>query len=75
MRNLTKEDTYSLRNKSIETDKRISDYMTQFLPENRNPGNVYPPIKKLYPLYSPFMSYILDDIRKGTFNFPKLEEH
>lgn len=73
MRNLTHEDTYTLRNRSIETDKRISDYMTQFLPESRS--NNLPPIKKLYPLYSPFMSYILDDIRRGTFNFPKLEEH
>lgn len=73
MRGLTHEDTYTLRDRSYETDKRISDYMTSYLPEKRSIH--YPPIKSLYPLYSPFLSWILDDIRKGTFVFPKLEEH
>ena len=73
MQGLTKEDTYSFRDKSIDTESRISDYMTPFMEEDRSNPNI-PPIKRLYPLYSPFISWILDDIRKGTFNFPLIDQ-
>lgn len=71
MRGLTAKDTYTLRRESVEVEQSISDYMTLFKPEPRDPN--LPPIKALYPLYSPFLSWILDDIRKGTFVFPKLD--
>lgn len=71
MRGLTAKDTYTLRRESVEIEQSISDYMTLFKPEVRDPN--LPPIKSLYPLYSPFLSWILDDIRKGTFVFPKLD--
>lgn len=71
VREFSRRDTYHLRDISKDLDKRISDYMTQFLPEIRS--NQYPPIKKLYPLYSPFISYIMDDMVRGTLQFDKLE--
>lgn len=73
MRHLTKLDTYTLREQSLDTEKRIEDYLTQFIPEKRE--DKIPPIRRLYFLYSPFLSYIIDDLLKGTFIFPKIKEH
>ena len=73
MRYLTKVDTYTLREQSLDTEKRIEDYLTQFIPEKRE--DKIPPIKRLYFLYSPFLSYIIDDLLKGTFIFSKIKEH
>lgn len=66
-------DTYTERNKSITNENQIEGYMNQFLPENKRTD--YRAIRELYPLYSPFIAWIIDDLIRNTFVFDKLKEH
>lgn len=60
LQQLVNENTYSLRDKSIIIDKKISDYMTINLPQpNRNAPSAIP---KLYSLFSPFLSSIINGL-------------
>lgn len=63
-------DTYDLRAESMQTDKAISDYLSVFLPE---PQPATPnTIPALYPLYTPFLSKLIHDLRSGVLNDPIL---
>lgn len=65
--------TYEYRAAAMAIDKEISDYLTVFLPEQVVPGpNVIP---RRYPVYSPFLSRILDDLRTGVLWDDKFYEH
>jgi hypothetical protein len=64
------DDTYALRAEAQVIDKRISDYMTQFLPE---PVQTTPnAIPDLYPVFSPFLCKVIYDLRSGVLNDPRL---
>ena len=63
LRELTDENTYTLRSKSMVIDKKVSDYMTLQLPEPKREANSA--IIRLYPLVSTFLSHIIDDMSSG----------
>lgn len=55
--------TYELRNASMVRDRRIEDYMSQFVhdPVEQNPN----PIAERYDLFSPFLAKIIRDLQHG----------
>lgn len=73
LRGLTKENTYSLREKSRATDKRVSDYLTLKLPEK--PFNNPNAIQKLYQVFSPFVCKITYDLKNGIIDDPRIWDH
>jgi hypothetical protein len=68
IKNITKQDTYIYRDKSLVVDKAISDYLTIKLPEVD--PTILNPILKYYNLYSPFISKIIVDMKTNVFNEP-----
>lgn len=70
MRGMTITDTYTLRARSVEVDKIISDYMTIKLPEpvKSNP-NIIP---ARYAVVSPFVQKLLFDLKLGILNDPRI---
>lgn len=60
LKQLVNENTYSLRDKSLLTDKHISDYMTIKLPQPER--NALSAITERYPVVSPFISRIIGDL-------------
>jgi hypothetical protein len=72
-RGITKEDTYKYRERAEQIDKSVEDYLSQFIKDKEY--NQPEHIKELYPLYSPFISTILNDMLYGSFNFPKLTDN
>lgn len=73
LRGLTQESTYSLRAKSLEIDRKISDYMTLRLPQPKQ--DTPSVIAQLYQLVSPFACKILHDLEDGVLNDPRLKQH
>lgn len=73
LRGLVNEDTYSLRAKSLEVDKRVEDYLTIKLPEKQeeNPNM----IPELYQIYSPFASKITHDLAQGILRMDDFQTH
>jgi len=73
LRGLVNEDTYSLREKSLEVDKRVEDYLTVRLPEtpDENPNM----IPELYQIYSPFASKITHDLAQGILRMDDFITH
>lgn len=70
MRGETLSDTYAMRDVSIATDKRISDYLTLKIPEPvEPPPNV---IGALYKLYSPFCCKLIYDLNAGLLDDPRM---
>lgn len=64
LRDLTKKNTKTLRDKARDTDKRISDIYTKIYPSiDTDTPNV---IDKKYPIYSPFIMAIAEDLRTGA---------
>lgn len=66
LRNLTDENTYSLRAKSRVIDKAVGGYMTEKLPQP--PRNAPSAIAKRYDLYSPFVSSVLWGLINGEID-------
>jgi len=71
LRGIAADDTYTLRAKSVATDKVVRNYLTQKLPQQTfNTPNA---IKDLYPVFSPFCAKILFDLKNGNLNDPRLK--
>lgn len=66
LKQLVNENTYSLRDKSIAVDKRISDYMTIKLPQPTR--DAVSSIYERYPVISPFMTHIINDLYNGQID-------
>lgn len=68
IRGETDYETYILRARTQDIVARISDYMTERLPEFEFPDA--PTILELYKVFSPFMNRLVGDILDGTFTVP-----
>lgn len=66
MRGTTNAKTYELRDVAVVTDKHVSDYLTMKLPQPNFPD--LDPIEALYPVYSPFVSALIDDLKTGQLD-------
>lgn len=66
MRGTTNAKTYVLRDAALIVDQHVSDYMTLKLPPPvfSQPSS----IPGLYPIYSPFVSSLIDDLASGILN-------
>lgn len=73
LKNLVNENTYVFREKSLEVDRVISDYMTVRLPENA--PSVVNPIAARYELYSPFFCRLIEGLVSGQIDDPVLVDH
>lgn len=74
MRGLVKDSTYTLREKAQLVDKEVTDYLSMRLPGPtfENPSA----IPQLYPVYSPFLSYILFGLLRGVVDpTNKIRQH
>lgn len=69
LRAAVSDDTYVLRDKSLEVDQAVSDYLTMKLPEKipTNPD----PIPERYAVYSPFAASIMYDLLTGRLSTEK----
>lgn len=65
--------TFILRERSKQVDQAISDYLTLKNPE-KQPSNPSA-IPDLYKTHSPFISRIINDLRKGILTDSKFVEH
>ena len=68
LKGLTKEDTYTLREKSLIVDKEISNYLTLKLPQPDRPA--LSAIAGRYQIFSPFICKIIYDLNIGILNEP-----
>ena len=66
LKGLVNENTYSLRNKSMVIDKKVSDFMTTRLPQPARNGISAIPGK--YELLSPFFSHLINDLASEQIN-------
>ena len=64
----TVSDTYELRDISIATDKKVSDYMTIKLPQP--PRGDLLAIPRRYQVFSPFITKLIMDLRLGYLRIP-----
>ena len=64
----TVSDTYELRDKSIATDKVVSDYMTIKIPQP--PRGDLVAIPRRYQVFSPFITKLIMDLRLGYLRIP-----
>ena len=72
LRGLGYSSTYACRAKSQIIDKRISDYMTLWMPEiNYGTPNA---IESLYEVFSPFCCKIIYDLKSGLIHDQRLKE-
>jgi hypothetical protein len=71
MRGTTNAKTYELRDAALIVDKHVSDYMTLKLPPPT--FTELSPIERLYPVYSPFVSGLLDDLKTGVLADSRIE--
>lgn len=63
LKDLSDDNTYDLRAKSILKDTAVSDYMTLMLPQPDRPAKSA--IQRLYPVVSPFISRVLYSLKNG----------
>ncbi len=68
LRDLTDENTYTLRAAALVTDKAVSDYLTLKIPQP--PRDDVSSIPNRYEVYSPFISRIVMDLASGVLNDP-----
>jgi hypothetical protein len=73
MRGTTNAKTYELRDQALVTDQRVTDYLTMKLPAPTY--TELSPIKERYPVYSPFVSALIDDLHSKKFADPRMFEH
>ena len=69
---ITAQDPYAYRDRSVDLDNRISDYMTQFIREPVKEGASATSF--LWPVYSPFCSKIIFDLINGVLDTEPLKE-
>jgi len=71
VRGLAADDTYELRAKSLVIDKKVSDYLTEKLPQQpfTNPNAIV----DLYPVVSPFCAKLLFDLKNGFLVDPRIK--
>jgi hypothetical protein len=73
MRGTTNAKTYDLRAQALVTDQHVSDYLTAHLPQ---PSYTQPsPITERYPVYSPFVSALIDDLASHVFVDSRMFNH
>lgn len=63
MRGITTADTYSLREQSMEIDKKVSEYLSLKIPQPPRPA--LSAITNRYEVYSPFISKLIHDLLEG----------
>ena len=66
LKGLTDENTYSLRAKSNQIDKELSDYLSVYLPQPAR--NAVSAIRERYPVVSPFFSHLIHDLATKQIN-------
>lgn len=66
-------DTYQFRDRAMEVDQRIADYLTLKYPQPDIAGPS--PIAQRYMVYSPFLSRIVSDLREDLFDEVWLQSH
>ena len=66
LRGTTNAKTYESRALALITDQHVSDYLTLKLPAPT--FTELDVIPSLYPIYSPFTSALIDDLKSGLFN-------
>lgn len=64
-------DTYAFREEAFELDKRVAEYLNQFLPEP--PRTQQLPMVSRHKLFSPVLSRLIEDMKTGIFDFDKME--
>jgi len=67
---LTNDNTYNLREKSILTDKAVSDYLSLKIPQP--PRDALNAITARYQIFSPFICKIIYDLNIGVLNDPRI---
>lgn len=72
LREVSSEDTYEMRAKSMVIDKAVSAYMSAKIPEPVMPGP--PVIPKRYQVFSPFCCKLLYDLKNGWLTDPRMYE-
>ena len=68
---LAEEETYQLRQKALEIDKAVEDYMTIKLPQPER--NAVSAIPQRYILMSPFFSHLINDLSTSMIDKTKLQ--
>ena len=68
LKGLTKEDTYTLREKSMLVDMEVADYLTLKIPQPERPA--LSAIAGRYQVFSPFICKIIYDLNIGILNNP-----
>lgn len=72
-RGYTNTKTYQLRELALQTDKRVSDYMSLWIPKPTFPGpNI---INERYPVYSPFCSMIIFEMIRGNLDDDRMYQY
>lgn len=66
MRGLTSKETYNFRDESIITDRKVSDYLSLYLPQP--PRNAVSPISNYYYVVSPFFNHIVFDLKSNQYD-------
>ena len=63
LREMVSENTYDMRDESRDLDKRVEDYLTNFIP---TPEDIeHNPIPNVYELFSPIMNKVIHDMVNG----------
>lgn len=63
LREMVSENTYVMRDESRDLDKRVEDYLTNFIP---TPEDIeHNPIPNVYELFSPIMNKVIHDMVNG----------
>lgn len=70
LRGITPYETQVLRSEAQETDKRVRDYLSVFLPEPEQTGLVATP--RFHHLYSPFLAKVIYDIKNGVLEIDSM---
>lgn len=69
LKNHVEEDTYSLREKSKLTNKRVSDFMTKYFYKDKQ--KLFSAILNKYPLVSPFFSHLVSLLKNKLLVLPR----
>lgn len=71
-RGVTNKRTYDLREKALEIDADIEEYMSQYLPQPER--NAPSAIQTRYPVVSPFICHIANDLFSGQFDKSRINK-
>lgn len=72
LKDITLDETYTLREKSVAFDKKVSDYMTIKLPEPER--NAVSAMYNRHRLISPFFSHLINDIISEQFDLTLIQK-